>query len=326
MDRHQLIGVSNATNLLREELESAGRSEARVLISGESGVGKEIAAHMIHRFSRRRNLPMVTINCAGMPASLLESELFGHDRGVTGAPRDTRGWLELAHGGTIFMDELGEMSLRTQALLLRFLETGEIQRLGSQRLKRLVDVRVVVATSRNLLGRIEGKQFREDLYSRLNGINIVIPPLRDRHEDIPHLLTHFLEMYAEIHGTEPIELAPETRERLTSYAWPGNVRELKSVIERLMVWGKGPLVQPEDLPTEILGRPGAAARPEEQGTVSAPGTAMPERSADRREPSAIRSLPHNDRPPILEADSVGEPLTFPAQGLGWVTPWGRTIH
>jgi two-component system, NtrC family, response regulator AtoC len=327
MDQHHLVGVSNATHILREELESAGRSEARVLIAGESGVGKEIAAHMIHQFSRRRNLPMVTINCAGMPDSLLESELFGQDRAsVTGAHKDMRGWLERAHGGTIFLDDLAEMSLRMQAVLLRFLETGEIQRLGSTRLKTVVDVRVVTATNRNLLNRVEEKAFREDLYYRLNVIHIVIPPLRDRHEDIPHLLTHFLEMYAGIHGTGPIDLAPETRERLTSYAWPGNVRELKNVIEHLIVWGKGPLIQPEDLPTEILWRPGAAARPAGQGTVSAPGPAMPDLSADIWEPSARRRLPHTDRTPILEADSVGEPLTFPTRGLGWVTPWGRTIH
>jgi transcriptional regulator with PAS, ATPase and Fis domain len=271
MDGHQLIGVSNATRMLRAELESAGRSEAKVLIAGESGVGKEIAAHMIHQFSRRRSAPMVTINCAGMPDGLLESELFGHDRGsFTGAHKDTRGWLERAHGGTIFMDELGEMSLRMQALLLRFLETGEIQRLGSERLKTVVDVRVVTATNRNLLERVEEKAFREDLYYRLNVINILIPPLRDRPEDIPHLLAHFLKVYTQLHRTAPIDLAPEARERLTSYAWPGNVRELKNTIERLVVAGKGPLVQPEDLSAEIQRRPAAAVWPARQETVSAP--------------------------------------------------------
>ena len=278
MDRHQLIGASPATRSLREELESAGRSEAKVLIAGESGVGKEIAAHMIHRFSRRRNAPMVTINCAGMPDSLLESELFGHNRGsFTDAHKDKAGWLERANGGTIFMDELGEMSLRMQALLLRFLETGEIQRLGSERLKTVVDVRVVAATNRNLLDRVAEKAFREDLYYRLNVINIEIPPLRDRREDIPALLSHFISMYAESHRCAPIELAPETRDRIISYSWPGNVRELKNVVERMIVRGTGGVVRPEDLPAEIAGRPSVAVRPVK--TEEATATGLPRAAA-----------------------------------------------
>jgi transcriptional regulator with PAS, ATPase and Fis domain len=261
--RH-LVGISDATKALQQELEEAARSDAKVLITGESGVGKEIAGQMIHHRSPRRHGPLVTINCAGMPDSLLESELFGHVRGsFTDAYRDKRGWLEQADGGTIFMDEVGEMSLRMQALLLRFLETGEIQRIGSDRACTRVDVRVVAATNRRLLDRIAANEFREDLYYRLDVIHIVVPPLRDRREDVAALVNHFLEMYTKSHNTRPMQAAPETLASLQAYHWPGNVRELKNVIERIVVRQRKAIIALDDLPPEILlwsgSKPAAAA-------------------------------------------------------------------
>src|SRR3990172_4375610 len=187
----QLIGSSSAVRDIEQEIVCASRSDAKVLITGESGVGKEIVAQLIHQRSRRAHSPLVTMNCAGVPDSLLESELFGHVRGsFTDAYRDKRGLLDQANGGTVFMDEVGEMSLRMQALLLRFLENGEIQRVGSSRIASIVDVRVIAATNRNLVARIADKSFREDLYYRLNVIHVAIPPLRERREDIAPLFTH----------------------------------------------------------------------------------------------------------------------------------------
>ncbi|RPJ56599.1 MAG: sigma-54 factor interaction domain-containing protein, partial [Acidobacteria bacterium] len=184
-DGEQLIGTSPAMRDLREEITYAARSDAKILITGESGVGKEILARQIHRQSNRARAQLVTINCAGLPDSLLESELFGHVRGsFTGAYRDKAGLLELANSGTIFMDEVGEMSLRMQALLLRFLESGEIQRVGAERAQARVNVRVIAATNRNLTERIASKDFREDLYYRLNVIHLTVPPLRERREDV----------------------------------------------------------------------------------------------------------------------------------------------
>src|SRR5687768_4734050 len=225
-----MVGVSAAIQNVEDEIDHAARCDAKVLITGESGVGKEVVARLIHDRSSRSRAPLVTINCAGFPDSLLESELFGHLKGsFTDAHRDKRGWLEAAHGGTIFMDEVGEMSLRMQALLLRFLETGEIQRVGSDRRLPPLDVRVITATHRRLIDRIADKTFREDLYYRLNVVHIEVPPLRDRREDIFVLLNHFLGMFAETHRINVPEVTPEALKQLTSYHWPGNVRELRNV-------------------------------------------------------------------------------------------------
>ncbi len=253
-NQRQLVGASPAIRDVEIEIECAARSDAKVLITGESGVGKEVVARMVHERSHRRQGPLVTINCAGLPDSLLESELFGHVRGsFTDAYRDKRGWLEQAQGGTIFMDEVGEMSLRMQALLLRFLENGEIQRVGSDRAHASVDVRVICATNRDLVARIAEKAFREDLYYRLNVVHITIPPLRQRREDIPVLLTHFMRAFSTQHHVDPPSLPGETIASLTAYDWPGNVRELKNVIERLVIRTHNGVVMPADLPREISG-------------------------------------------------------------------------
>src|SRR5688572_30025945 len=223
-----LVGVSAAIRSVEEEIDHAARCDAKVLITGESGVGKEIVARLIHEGSARSRGPLITINCAGFPDSLLESELFGHVKGsFTDAHRDKRGWLETANGGTIFMDEVGEMSLRMQALLLRFLETGEIQRVGSDRMLPAVDVRVIAATHRRLLDHVADKTFREDLYYRLNVVHIEVPPLRERREDIVVLLNHFLAMFSNTHRVPMPELDREVVASLIDYSWPGNVRELR---------------------------------------------------------------------------------------------------
>ena len=257
----RLIGRSPAIKDLEQEVEYAARSDAKVLITGESGVGKEILARLIHRHSNRAHAQLLTINCAGLPDSLLESELFGHVRGAfTGAYRDKVGLLELANRGTIFMDEVGEMTLRMQALLLRFLETGEIQRVGSDRPQARVDVRVVAATNRNLTEKIAAKEFREDLYYRLNVIHLTVPPLRERREDIPDLLDFFLRAYAERHSVTTPRLSPEALTRLVDYHWGGNVRELKNFVERLVLKTRTGLITPEDLPSELT--PPAVPRPQ----------------------------------------------------------------
>src|SRR5688572_13109876 len=196
-DPLMLIGTSAAVVAVREEVDYASRCDAKVLITGESGVGKEIVARLIHAGSERRHNPMVMVNCAALTESLLETELFGHVRGsFTGAFRDRTGVLEQAHRGTVFMDEVGEMTPRMQGLLLRFLETGEIQRVGSEKTETRVNVRVIAATNRNLSDGVAAGTFREDLFYRLNVIQLHLPPLRERLEDVQALLANFLGMFA----------------------------------------------------------------------------------------------------------------------------------
>src|SRR5436190_20586221 len=235
-----LLRHSQVMTDLLVEAECVARSDAKVLITGESGGGKELFAKFIHEHSSRSRRPLITVNCAGVPESLLESELFGHMRGsFTDAHRDKRGLLESAHCGTVFLDEIGEMSLRMQALLLRFLETGEIQRVGSDRYAHTVDVRVITATHRPLLDHVADKTFREDLFYRLNVIHIEVPPLRERCEDVPLLLDYFLRGFAETHQRPLPELAGDAMASLTQYEWPGNVRELRNVAERLILKPRG---------------------------------------------------------------------------------------
>src|SRR5687767_581231 len=259
MDSLQLVGVSPAIAEVREEIAWAARTDAKVLISGESGVGKEVVARLIHQASLRSRLPLVTINCAGIPDNLLASEMFGHVRGsFTSAHRDTAGWLQQAHRGTIFMDEIGEMSAQMQTLLLRFLENGEVQRVGaSEHGTARVDVRVIAATNRQLLDRVNADEFRADLYYRLNVIHFEIPPLRARREDIPVLWQHFVGTFAETHRIPPPRCTPSLLARLTAYEWPGNVRQLRNLVERVIVRSDGGELTERDLPPEFE-RSGAA--------------------------------------------------------------------
>ncbi len=263
-----LIGRSPAICELREELEYAARSDAKILITGESGVGKEVLARLIHRQSSRARNQLVTINCAGLPDSLLESELFGHVRGsFTGAYRDKPGLLETANNGTIFMDEVGEMSLRMQALLLRFMESGEIQRVGAERAQARVNVRVIAATNRNLADRIATKEFREDLYYRINVIHLTMPPLRERREDVPEMLEHFITYYSDRHALPVPQLAPEALTHLMAYGWPGNVRELRNFVERLVLRARSGVITTADLPMEIIPPPQEPVREPVRGAA-----------------------------------------------------------
>jgi transcriptional regulator with PAS, ATPase and Fis domain len=250
-----LIGQCPEMARVHEDIRTAARSDAKVLIVGETGVGKEIVARLIHDSGSRQSRNFVAINCAGLPDSLLESELFGHVRGsFTGAYRDKPGLAVMAHRGTLFLDELGEMSLRMQAMLLRFVETGEIQRVGSDRSEGHVDVRIIAATNRNLLERINEKEFREDLYYRLNVIRLVVPPLRERGSDVALLLQHYLQESARTHRVEAPRMTPGVLDILSAYRWPGNVRELKNVVERIVIRHSGREIGADDLPEEIVDR------------------------------------------------------------------------
>ena len=281
---HQLVGSSEAIRGVEEEISYAARSDAKVLITGESGVGKEVVARRIHEMSRRSANPLVTINCAGVPDTLLESELFGHMRGsFTDAHRDKRGWLELANNGTILLDEIGEMSLRMQALLLRFLETGEIQRVGSERHHTSVNVRVISSTNRDLRNRIETKEFREDLFYRLNVIHVTIPPLRDRLDDVPGLLAYFMRSFSHAHNVATPELSADAMTLLCQYDWPGNVREVRNLSERLVVRARTRVIQPLDLPPEVHARRIASPAAAQLRVPTPLGEALFERLVAQRE-------------------------------------------
>ena len=261
MQPTKLVGTSPAIINLQEEIFYAAKCDAKVLVTGESGAGKEIVARLIHAGSPRSRSQLVTVNCAALSETLLETELFGHVRGsFTGAYRDRLGAFEQAHRGTVFMDEVGETSPRMQGLLLRFLETGEIQRVGSDQVQNRVDVRVIAATNRNLMESVAAKTFREDLYYRLNVIHIRVPPLRDRGEDIPVLLRFFLDQFAKQYQVESPALSAEAMQTLCEHPWPGNVRELKNVIERLVVRAKSGEIGRDDLPLEVLRSAPAAAQ------------------------------------------------------------------
>ena len=221
--------------------------DAKVLVTGESGVGKDVIARHIHANSKRVRGPFIAVNCAGLTETLLESELFGHVKGsFTGAYRDKRGKLQMAHGGTLFLDEVGEMSLRMQALLLRFLETGEIQSVGAHEETTHVDVRVISATNRNLPDRVAAGEFREDLLYRLRVIHIHVPPLRERRDDIPLLVSHLLKRIE-----HPVEVSEDAMQLLQRYRWPGNIRELQNVIEQAMWFADREMIDVGHLPPTL---------------------------------------------------------------------------
>jgi transcriptional regulator with PAS, ATPase and Fis domain len=221
--------------------------DAKVLITGESGVGKDVIARQIHVTSKRSKGPFIAVNCAGLTETLLESELFGHVKGsFTGAYRDKRGKLQMAHGGTLFLDEVGEMSLRMQALLLRFLETGEIQSVGAHEENVHADVRVIAATNRNLPERVAAGEFREDLLYRLRVIHIHVPPLRERRDDIPLLVAHLLKR-----GGRPVEISEAAMQLLQRYRWPGNIRELQNVVEQALWFADREIIDVGHLPPTV---------------------------------------------------------------------------
>jgi two-component system response regulator HydG len=251
------IGVSLAMKKVIEVAEQVAPSSASVLIEGESGTGKEVIANIVHFASHRKDFPFIKVNCAAIPETLLEAELFGHEKGAfTGAIAQRKGRFELADGGTLFLDEISETSPATQVKLLRVLQEGEFERVGGTETIR-GDVRLIAATNANLEEAIREKRFRKDLYYRLNVVTIHIPPLRDRPEDIPLLAEHFIQVFNLRNGKSLEGLSQEALERFMKYSWPGNVRELENVIERAVVLGKGRLVQPDDLPPALVERRGS---------------------------------------------------------------------
>jgi two-component system nitrogen regulation response regulator NtrX len=255
--RADLIGSGPAMQQVAALISRVGPTEARVLITGESGTGKELVAAAIHAASRRRGRAFVTVNCAAIPRDLVESEMFGHERGsFTGATERRLGRFELAHGGTLFLDEVGDLSQEAQAKLLRTLETGELQRIGAETLMR-IDARVIAATNKQLADAVSGGAFREDLFFRLNVFPIHLPPLRERLEDLPALVAHLAERVRPRHAARFTDAALDA---LASYSWPGNVRELANLVERLSILS-GPVVDAAAVRQVIRGAPAAMATP-----------------------------------------------------------------
>ena len=250
-----LVGTSEPIQHVMEFVQKVADSDSTVMIQGESGTGKELVARMLHFNSLRKDRPLVPVNCGAIPENLLESELFGHEKGAfTGATHSRMGRFELANGGTIFLDEIGEMSLPLQVKLLRVLQEREFERVGGNRTIH-VDVRIIAATNQDLDTLVEEKRFRKDLFYRLNVIPIVIPPLRERRSDIPLLIDHFLVRFNQSKRTDVSGLDPEALQMLTEYDWPGNIRELENMIERLVVLTKHGVLSIEDLPDKICRRP-----------------------------------------------------------------------
>jgi two-component system NtrC family response regulator len=259
--RYQLIvGASLEMNRALDSARKAAISSSTVLLLGESGTGKEVFAHAIHSWSERKDKPFVAINCVGLSRELLESELFGHEKGAfTGASELKKGKIELAHGGTVFLDEVGDISAELQTKLLRFLQEREFERVGG--IKPIsVDVRIIAATNRDLENALQTGQFRADLFYRLNVVPIALPPLRQRREDIPVLAAYFLQRFAVETKKRFTDISPDAAESLLAYDWPGNVRELANVIERAVVLGPGPELTLLDLPLNVVSAAPGPAR------------------------------------------------------------------
>jgi two-component system response regulator AtoC len=249
--RFRLIGESSAIKQIYAVVEKVANTPSTVLITGESGTGKELIARALHENSSRHGGPFIKINCAAIPKTLMESELFGYDKGAfTGAVGAKPGRFELAHGGTLFLDEIGEIPIEMQVKLLRVLQESEFERVGGIKTIK-VDVRLVTATSRDLLQEIGAGSFREDLFYRLNVVPIHIPPLRERREDIPLLADHFIAKFNERLRKQVIDMAPDAIERLVAHQWPGNIRELENLMERTVLFCEGPQILVSDLPPEI---------------------------------------------------------------------------
>ncbi|PYM76119.1 MAG: DNA-binding response regulator [Candidatus Rokuibacteriota bacterium] len=249
----QMIGASPSWRRMLTLVEQVADSSATILIQGESGTGKELVARSIHERSARRSGPFVAVNCAALPETLLESELFGYEKGAfTGAGSRKEGRFDLANGGTLFLDEVADLSLVTQPKILRVLQEGEFERLGGTRTLQ-VDVRILAATNQDLSEMVKDKRFREDLYYRLNVITVRVPPLRERPEDIRVLAQHYLRVYSAKNGRKLDGFTAEALERLEAYAWPGNVRELENLVERSVLLARKDRIDAEDLPEEVMG-------------------------------------------------------------------------
>src|SRR6188768_2662230 len=246
-NRFGIIGNSSALNYALQVATQVAHTDLTVLISGESGVGKEAFSHIIHTLSSRKHNPFIAVNCGAIPEGTIDSELFGHEKGsFTGAVDSRKGYFETVNGGTIFLDEIGEMPLGTQARLLRVLESGEFIRVGSSKVQK-TDVRVIAATNRDLLQFVDQNRFSEDLYYRLSTVPIRVPALRDRKEDILLLFRKFVTDFADRYKTMPVQLDEEAKNMLISYTWPGNVRELKNIAEQLSVLSTNQVITATDL-------------------------------------------------------------------------------
>jgi len=276
-------------------------SRATILLQGESGTGKELLARLVHQLSPRSSKPIVTVNCGALPESLIESELFGHEKGAfTGASARRIGRFEEADGGTLFLDEIGELTMPVQVKLLRFLQEREFQRVGGNTNIR-ADVRIISATNRDLEGMVKEGTFREDLFYRLNVVVMSIPPLRERREDIPALIDHFLKRFAAENGKDIVGISSEARDLLMKYDYPGNVRELENIIERAVVIARNEVLSLEDLPFR------------EEAMAASSGGGMPE-EGDGRLRSAMEQL---ERQMIKEAmEKTGDHQTRAAEMLG----------
>ena len=251
--KYEIVGESQAIRAVLESVKRAAPTNATVMLLGESGVGKELVARTIHRNSSRAGQRFIQVNCAAIPEELIESELFGHEKGsFTGATEKQVGKFEQADRGTIFLDEVADMSAKTQAKVLRVLQEQEVERLGSARTIK-VDVRVVAATNKNLEEMIQRGEFREDLYFRLNVIPILVPPLRERRSDIPLLVQHFARRMSDEHNMKPKRFDPRAMEALQRYRWRGNIRELRNTVERVLIMTPGDVVRIEDLPQDVRG-------------------------------------------------------------------------
>jgi two-component system nitrogen regulation response regulator NtrX len=303
--RREIVGESAAINSLKRQIAMTGPTNGWVLIHGESGSGKELVARAVHKASKRAAGPFVEVNCAAIPQELIESELFGHERGAfTGAVGMKRGKFELADRGTIFLDEIADMSMATQAKVLRVLEGQDFQRVGGARTLK-TDVRVIAASNKNLTEEIRKGAFREDLYYRLNVIPIEVPPLRDRKDDIPLLVDHFLREFAAEYGQKPKSMDSAAMELFLRHHWPGNVRELRNIIERLMIMVPGPVIAVNDVPPPVRKgeAPSGRATPA-PGISTAYATLREARAAFERD-FIIQKLKENDGNISKTADEIG---------------------
>ena len=301
--RYEIVGGSTAVQSLKRQIALAGPTNGWVLIHGESGSGKELVARAIHKASKRTSGPFIEVNCAAIPQELIESELFGHEKGAfTGATGMKRGKFELADRGTIFLDEIGDMSLATQAKVLRVLEGQEFQRVGGTRTLR-TDVRVIAASNKDLAAEIRKGSFREDLFYRLNVIPLEVPPLRDRKEDIPILVRYFLQEFAKEYGQKPKAIDAAALDLFVRYPWNGNVRELRNFIERMMIMVPGPAIAAADVPAPVsrpqAGRPSADAL----GGLGAYATLKEARAAFEKA-FIIRKLKENNGNVSKTADEI----------------------
>jgi DNA-binding NtrC family response regulator len=302
--KHTLVFTGATMRRVMAQIERVAASEARVCIYGETGTGKELVARTLHEKSHRANGPFVTLNCAAVPAELIESELFGHEKGsFTGAAQRHTGKFEQAHRGTLFLDEIGDMPASMQAKLLRVLEEGEVERIGADK-PTTVDVRVVVATHRNLDQLVESGEFRRDLYHRVVVFPVELPPLRQRPEDLPDLVEHFARQVSAQNGWKPVPIAADAIDALKQYPWPGNIRELRNVVERLLLLA-GDVVDAEAVQLALPASHSSRMLPASSESIADPGNALSERVMAFERTEVLRELERHNRHITQTAKALG---------------------